>query len=235
MGPICQLGLGVRSVGSLSEMVGKWYGTVGCMGDALGKMHSKNEIGRVDRIEVRGKGKEILANEQVSLELLNLQTPKKKSPADQFIFQRRTATPTGSSGHDESSLLYVKLGLTDIEVESDEDVPRIDAGVQEEGQARPNPGKQDEGQAGPNPGEQDEGQAGPNRDDVAANIKMTMSKMKPNSKFVNNILPEWGRFVTAVKLNRGLRDSNYDQLYAYLKQHKAHANENKMMLDQFTQ
>ncbi|GKB55174.1 retrovirus-related pol polyprotein from transposon TNT 1-94 [Tanacetum coccineum] len=39
----------------------------------------------------------------------------------------------------------------------------------------------------------------------------------------------------AVKLNRGLRDSNYDQLYAYLKQHEAHANENKMMLDQFTQ
>ncbi|GJX80921.1 hypothetical protein Tco_0329070 [Tanacetum coccineum] len=34
-----------------------------------------------------------------------------------------------------------------------------------------------------------------------------------NSKFVNNMLPEWGRFVTAVKLNRGLRDSNYDQLY----------------------
>ncbi|GJW58462.1 hypothetical protein Tco_0105193 [Tanacetum coccineum] len=38
-----------------------------------------------------------------------------------------------------------------------------------------------------------------------------------------------------VKLNRGLRDSNYDQLYTYLKQHKAHANENKMMLDRFTQ
>nr|GEV37084.1 retrovirus-related Pol polyprotein from transposon TNT 1-94 [Tanacetum cinerariifolium] len=44
------------------------------------------------------------------------------------------------------------------------------------------------------------------------NIKMTMSKMQLNSKFVNNMLPEWGRFVTAVKLNRGLRDSNYDQL-----------------------
>ncbi|GJS93693.1 hypothetical protein Tco_0800661 [Tanacetum coccineum] len=56
-----------------------------------------------------------------------------------------------------------------------------------------------------------------------------------NSKFVNNMLPEWGRFVTAVKLNRGLRDSNYDQLYAYLKQHEAHANENKMMLERFTQ
>nr|GEU78965.1 Gag-Pol polyprotein [Tanacetum cinerariifolium] len=67
------------------------------------------------------------------------------------------------------------------------------------------------------------------------NIKMTMSRMQLNSKFVNNMLPEWGRFMTAVKLNRGLRDSNYDQLYDYLKQHEAHANENKMMLDQFTQ
>ncbi|GJT86743.1 reverse transcriptase domain-containing protein [Tanacetum coccineum] len=45
----------------------------------------------------------------------------------------------------------------------------------------------------------------------------------------------YGRFVTAVKLNRGLRDSNYDQLYAYLKLHDAHANENKMMLERFTQ
>ncbi|GJS07051.1 hypothetical protein Tco_0363847 [Tanacetum coccineum] len=67
------------------------------------------------------------------------------------------------------------------------------------------------------------------------NIKITMSIMQLNSKFVSNMLLEWGRSVTAVKLNRGLRDSNYDQLYAYLKQHEAHANENKMMLDQFTQ
>nr|GEU69966.1 hypothetical protein [Tanacetum cinerariifolium] len=67
------------------------------------------------------------------------------------------------------------------------------------------------------------------------NIKMTMSKMQLNSKFMNNMVPEWGRFVTEVKLNRGLRDSNYDQLYAYLKQHETHANENKMMLDRFTQ
>ncbi|GJS67533.1 hypothetical protein Tco_0682097 [Tanacetum coccineum] len=48
------------------------------------------------------------------------------------------------------------------------------------------------------------------------NIKMTMSKIQLNSKFVNNMLPEWGRFVTAVKLNKGLKDSNFDQLYAYL-------------------
>nr|GEW16539.1 hypothetical protein [Tanacetum cinerariifolium] len=44
------------------------------------------------------------------------------------------------------------------------------------------------------------------------NIKMTMSRMQLNSNFVNNMLPEWGRFMIAVKLNRGLRDSNYDQL-----------------------
>nr|GEU84807.1 retrovirus-related Pol polyprotein from transposon TNT 1-94 [Tanacetum cinerariifolium] len=67
------------------------------------------------------------------------------------------------------------------------------------------------------------------------NIKMTMSRLQLNSKFVNNMLPEWGRFVTAIKLNRGLRDSNYDQLYAYLKQHKSHAKENKMMLERFSQ
>nr|GEU34312.1 Gag-Pol polyprotein [Tanacetum cinerariifolium] len=67
------------------------------------------------------------------------------------------------------------------------------------------------------------------------NIKMTMSRLQLNSKFVNNMLPEWGRFVTAVKLNRGLRDSNYDQLYAYLKQHDTHAKENKMMLERFSQ
>ncbi|GJT76996.1 hypothetical protein Tco_1043721 [Tanacetum coccineum] len=48
------------------------------------------------------------------------------------------------------------------------------------------------------------------------NIKMTMFRMQLNSKFFNNMLPEWGRFVTAVKLNRGLRDSNYDQLCSWV-------------------
>ncbi|GKA29311.1 hypothetical protein Tco_0715556 [Tanacetum coccineum] len=67
------------------------------------------------------------------------------------------------------------------------------------------------------------------------NIKMIMPKMQLNSKFVNNMLLEWGRFVTVIKLNRGLKTSNYDQLYAYLKQHEAHANENKMMLERYTQ
>ncbi|GJT99916.1 hypothetical protein Tco_1110255 [Tanacetum coccineum] len=43
------------------------------------------------------------------------------------------------------------------------------------------------------------------------------------------------RFVSAVKLNRGLKTSNYDQMYAYLKQHESHANENTMVLERYTQ
>ncbi|GJS87180.1 retrovirus-related pol polyprotein from transposon TNT 1-94 [Tanacetum coccineum] len=57
-------------------------------------------------------------------------------------------------------------------------------------------------------------------------------------RFFTDLSPEEkdrGRFVTAVKLNRGLKESNYDQMYAYLKQHEAHANENKMMLERYNQ
>nr|GEU58490.1 retrovirus-related Pol polyprotein from transposon TNT 1-94 [Tanacetum cinerariifolium]GEW85687.1 retrovirus-related Pol polyprotein from transposon TNT 1-94 [Tanacetum cinerariifolium] len=75
--------------------------------------------------EVQEKRKEKVTDEQVALDLLTLQTPKKKSHADQFIYQRHTSTPTESSGHDESSSVYVKLRLTDSEVKSNEDVPGI--------------------------------------------------------------------------------------------------------------
>ncbi|GJT93676.1 retrovirus-related pol polyprotein from transposon TNT 1-94 [Tanacetum coccineum] len=67
------------------------------------------------------------------------------------------------------------------------------------------------------------------------NIKMTMPRMQLNSKFVNNMLPEWSRFITKVKLNRGLKESNFDQLYAYLKQHEVHANKNRTMMERFLQ
>ncbi|GKE14980.1 retrovirus-related pol polyprotein from transposon TNT 1-94 [Tanacetum coccineum] len=60
-----------------------------------------------------------------------------------------------------------ELPLTNSEIELDEEVPVINAGDQDEGQARPNPDEQDEGQAGPNPGEQDDGQAGSNPGDAA--------------------------------------------------------------------
>ncbi|GKD42878.1 hypothetical protein Tco_1267523 [Tanacetum coccineum] len=84
-------------------------------------------------LEVQGKGKEKVNEEPAAQVLLNLQNPKKKSPADQYIFQRRSSAPTEPSGHDESSSLYAELGLTDSETESDEEVPGTDAGDQDEG------------------------------------------------------------------------------------------------------
>ncbi|GJS92361.1 hypothetical protein Tco_0799329 [Tanacetum coccineum] len=66
-------------------------------------------------------------------------------------------------------------------------------------------------------------------------IKITMPKIQLNSKFVNNMLPEWGRFMMVVKLNKGLKESNHYQLYAYLKQHELHANENKMLMERLNQ
>nr|GEZ26658.1 hypothetical protein [Tanacetum cinerariifolium] len=77
------------------------------------------------------------------------ETPKKKSPVDRYIFQRRTSTHTGSSGHDESSSLYAELRLTDSEEESKEDVPGADAGVQ--GQPGPDPGNAKTSQPLPSP------------------------------------------------------------------------------------
>ncbi|GJX82069.1 hypothetical protein Tco_0331550, partial [Tanacetum coccineum] len=80
----------------------------------------------------------------------------KKSQAEQYIFQRRTSTPTEPSGHDESSSQYVELGLTESDTESDKEMPPVVKS-----------GDQDEGQTGPDHGIQDKGQAEPNPDDVA--------------------------------------------------------------------
>ncbi|GJZ71385.1 hypothetical protein Tco_0635236 [Tanacetum coccineum] len=75
--------------------------------------------------EVPGKGKEKVGEEQAAQVLLNLQTPKKKSSAEQYIFQRRSHGPT------ETAVVRSR--------------------AQDEGQAGSDPGTQDEGQAGPNP------------------------------------------------------------------------------------
>ncbi|GKA69683.1 hypothetical protein Tco_0775747, partial [Tanacetum coccineum] len=91
--------------------------------------------------DVEGKGKEKVDEEQAAQVLLNLQTPKKKNPAEQFIFQRCTPTTTEPSGLIESSSLYAELGLTDSETDSDEEAsPDINAQGQEEGQGGTNPG-----------------------------------------------------------------------------------------------
>ncbi|GJU89361.1 hypothetical protein Tco_1301784 [Tanacetum coccineum] len=61
--------------------------------------------------EVPGKGKEKVGEEQAAQVLLNLQTPKKKSSAEQYIFQRRSHVPTKTAGREDSTSLYAELGL----------------------------------------------------------------------------------------------------------------------------
>ncbi|GKB25002.1 hypothetical protein Tco_0864403, partial [Tanacetum coccineum] len=117
-------------------------------------------------VEVQEKGKEKFVDEQAVHDLLTLQNPTKKSPVDQFIFQRRPPMHIEPTGHADSPSLDVELPLTDSETKSGEEVPVINVGDQDEGQAKPNPGEQDEGQVGPIPGIQDEGQAGSNPGDA---------------------------------------------------------------------
>ncbi|GJX19705.1 hypothetical protein Tco_0222382 [Tanacetum coccineum] len=120
------------------------------------------DLQRAMKLKVQGKGKEKVVEEQAAHDLLTLQTPKKKSPIEQFIFQRCPPMPTESYAHAESPSMDAELNLTDSETESDEEASKINTKNQEEGQAGPNPSIQDEVQAGPNPGVQYEGQAGPN-------------------------------------------------------------------------
>ncbi|GJT21320.1 hypothetical protein Tco_0891257 [Tanacetum coccineum] len=59
--------------------------------------------------------------------------------------------------------------------------------------------------------------------------KINMEQFQVNSKFLNNLPPEWSKFVTDVKLVKDLHTSNLDQLHAYLEQHELHANEVRIM------
>ncbi|GKC44032.1 hypothetical protein Tco_1061754 [Tanacetum coccineum] len=109
--------------------------------------------------EVQGKGKEKVGEEQAA--------------------QRRTPAPTIPSSHEESSSLYVELGLTDSETESDNEASR-------EGQAGSDPGKLVEGQAGSDPGVAADSQiqpshvvhAGPNLEHM--NLEVSDTSPQPN-------------------------------------------------------
>ncbi|GKB12855.1 hypothetical protein Tco_0846778 [Tanacetum coccineum] len=127
--------------------------------------------------EVPGKGKEKVGEEQAAQVLLNLQTPKKKSSAEQYIFQRRSHVPTETAGREDSTSLYAELGLYGM----------VRSGAQDEGQAGPDPGTLDEGQAGPNPDDVAESQplptpsvlAGPNLEHSDVEIIDPSSQPQP--------------------------------------------------------
>nr|GEU32910.1 hypothetical protein [Tanacetum cinerariifolium] len=55
-------------------------------------------------------------------------------------------------------------------------------------------------------------------------IRMTMKPIQVNTNFISHLQPEWSKFVTDVKLAKDLHGTNFDHLYDYLRQHKAHAN-----------
>ncbi|GJR55831.1 hypothetical protein Tco_1406352 [Tanacetum coccineum] len=143
-------------------------------------------------LEVPGKGKEKVGEEQAAQVLLNLQAPKKKSPAKQYIFQRRSHVPTDTSGREDSTSLYAKLGLSGSATDSDKATPLvIRSRTQDEGQAGSDSGKLDEGQAGPNPDDVAESQplptpsvlAGPNLEH--SDVEITDASSQPQPKHMD--------------------------------------------------
>ncbi|GJX04378.1 hypothetical protein Tco_0190294 [Tanacetum coccineum] len=52
-----------------------------------------------------------------------------------------------------------------------------------------------------------------------------LSLQEFNTKFVNHLQPEWSKFVMDVKFAKDMHTTNFDHLYAHLRQHEAHANE----------
>nr|GEZ31600.1 histone deacetylase 14 [Tanacetum cinerariifolium] len=124
-------------------------------------------------LEVPGKGKAKVTEEQVSHDLLSLKKHKKISSADQYTFQRRVSEPTESSFYDESP--YDVLGQSDSEEESEK--TGLDVGAQAVGQAGSNPDETSKGQAGSNPDETSEGQARPDLGDAKARVQSISSPM----------------------------------------------------------
>ncbi|GJR35664.1 hypothetical protein Tco_1211348 [Tanacetum coccineum] len=66
-----------------------------------------------------------------------------------------------------------------------------------------------------------------NCDMKAPNI--ILQAIQVNTKFLNSLPSEWSKFMTNVKLVKDLHTTNFDQLHAYIEQHKLHANEVRLL------
>ncbi|GJS53220.1 hypothetical protein Tco_0626582 [Tanacetum coccineum] len=64
-------------------------------------------------------------------------------------------------------------------------------------------------------------------------IGMKIRPIQVNTNFINHLQPEWSKFVKDVKLAKDLNNTNFDQLYAYLRQHEAYADEVCIMKERF--
>ncbi|GKE35790.1 hypothetical protein Tco_1455112 [Tanacetum coccineum] len=64
-------------------------------------------------------------------------------------------------------------------------------------------------------------------------IKMKMTPIQVNTKFVNHLQPKRSRFVTAAKKAKDLHKCNFDQLYAFLNQNENDAKEVRAMRQRY--
>ncbi|GJT05627.1 hypothetical protein Tco_0840089 [Tanacetum coccineum] len=64
-------------------------------------------------------------------------------------------------------------------------------------------------------------------------IRLKMKPLQVNTKFVNNLQPEWSRFVIGAKQANELHKVSFIQLYAYLKQNEPDVNEVRVMKVRF--
>ncbi|GJX86852.1 hypothetical protein Tco_0337626 [Tanacetum coccineum] len=91
--------------------------------------------------EVPGKGKEKVGEEQAAQVLLNLQTPKKKSSTEQYIFQRRSQLPTVNTCSWKKSSSYMPSSDYLALIRSMKEMPSVGrSGNQDEGHEAIRPG-----------------------------------------------------------------------------------------------
>ncbi|GJR73906.1 retrovirus-related pol polyprotein from transposon TNT 1-94 [Tanacetum coccineum] len=145
----------------------------------------------------KGKGKGIATDEQVAQSLLELQTPKKSSTMDQYIFQRRilvteeASTRPSAPPEDDTSKNIVYTEILNIVEEQGEDVAnqvnledntaKIDEGqagsdLGKTPKSRPPPERvlMEEDQAGPDPGQSHVALAGPDPEPMHEDFVATM-------------------------------------------------------------
>ncbi|GJU20840.1 hypothetical protein Tco_1154182 [Tanacetum coccineum] len=72
--------------------------------------------------------------------------------------------------------------------------------------------------------------------DIWENVKMILegSELTKDDR-ESQLYDEFEHFLKSRRNIQGLKESNCDQLYAYLKQHEVHANENRIMMERFGQ
>ncbi|GKD37112.1 hypothetical protein Tco_1257319, partial [Tanacetum coccineum] len=70
--------------------------------------------------------------------------------------------------------------------------------------------------------------------DIKATNIMLQGLPQDIYNLINHLQPEWSKFVTDVKLAKDLQITNFDNLYGYLRQHEAHAEEVRLTRQRYS-